>query len=334
MEKKLQNLLSICILLAGLLVGSLSIDIGELITGSGFSRHVLKNNDVLETNGKTWVGYTDPRVDVMVLTENDCDACDTDQALTWIRRVVPTLVARTVDYSSEEGHRMAIDHDITALPAFLFSPAIRKTNFYSQAGSLFHETGQEYALDMTKIGGTPGKFLKLPEVRGDDIRIGSDTAPLTVIEYSDFQCPYSKLFHSAIQKMIREYPNDIRFVYKHFPLPFHPQANNAALAAECANEQGRFVPYGDLLFAKQDDWGKSTGTGKFKTYASILGLERGKFNTCLDTKKYADKIVATTEEAKVFGITGTPGTFVGDHFINGAETYDELKSIIDENLAK
>jgi protein-disulfide isomerase len=334
MEKKLQNLVSISILLSGLLVGSLSIDIVGLITGSGFSRHVLKNNDVLETNGKIWVGYADPRVDVTVLTENDCAACDTDQALTWIRRVVPTIVAHTVDYSSEEGQRIAVDHAITALPAFLFSPAIQKTNFYSQAGSLFHETGQAYQLDMTKIGETPGKFLRLPEVRGDDIRIGSDTAPLTVIEYSDFQCPYSKLFHSAIQKMIREYPNDIRFVYKHFPLPFHPQASNAALAADCANEQGKFPAYGDLLFAKQDDWGNATGTGKFKTYAGILGLERSKFNTCLDTKKYADKIAMTTEEAKAFGITGTPGTFVGDHFINGAETYDEMKSVIDEKLSR
>lgn len=333
-KRQMQNIISLCILLTGLLVGSLFVDVVQLFMKSGFSRQVVQRNDVLETNGKTWVAYTDPRVDLTVLTDSSCTGCDAEEALTWIRRIMPTTVARTVEYTSYEGQQLAIDHAIKALPAFLFSDSVKKTGFYTEAGGLFTDTENLSLLDMTKIGQAPGKFLKLPEVNGDDITIGGAGAPVTMIEYVDFQCPYSKLFHTAIQKALKEYPNDIRFVGKQFPLAFHAQAKNAALAVECANEQGKFPAYSDMLFAKQDEWSKTTGTGKFKEYARTLRLDTRKFNTCLDTKKYADKITTTAEEAKTFGITGTPGTFINDRFINGAVTYDELKSIIDEKLSE
>lgn len=330
----MQNMISLCILLGGLLVGSLFVDVMQLFMKSGFSRQVVERNDVLETNGKTWVAYTDPRVDLTVLTDSSCTGCDAGEALTWIRRIMPTTVARTVEYTSYEGQQLAINHPVTALPAFLFSNSIKKTGFYLEASGLFTEGGDWYELDMTKIGETPGKFLKLPEVNGDDITIGGAGAPITMIEYVDFQCPYSKLFHTAIQKALKEYPNDIRFVSKQFPLSFHPQARSAALATECANEQSKFPAYSDMLFAKQDEWGNTTGTGKFKEYARILRLNTWQFNTCLDTRKYAGKVQADGDEAKQFGLSGTPGTFVNDRFINGAVTYDELKSIIDEKLSE
>lgn len=333
-KKKIQSLISLCILLAGLLIGSFFVDIIQLVTRSGFSEHAINENDILETNGRTWVAYADPLIDLVVLTDSSCGNCDPEQALTWIRRVMPTTTARSVDYASEEGTRMAIEEQVTVLPAFLFSKNIQYTNFYAQASSLFTETDTSYILDMTKIGETPGKFLKLPEVEGDDISLGSNTANITVIEYSDFQCPYSKLFHSSIQKMMKDYPNDIRFIYKHFPLSFHPQAENAALASECANEMGKFEAYANMLFAKQDDWGKTSGTMKFKEYARTLSMDTRKFNACLDTKKYSEKVKSDTEEARSFGISGTPGTFLNDQFINGAVSYDELKGKIDAKLAE
>ena len=333
-NKKMQNLISLCILLSGLLIGSLFVDIAQLVTGSGFSRHAVENTDVLEASGRTWVAYGDPSVDLTVLTDSSCENCDPDQALSWIRRIMPTTIARNVEYDSEEGRLLTLDENITALPAFLFSERVKRTAFYGQAGSLFTQTNALYTLDMTKIGETPGRFLRLPEVTGDDISLGSDTAKITVIEYSDFQCPYSKLFHSSIQKMLKEYPADVRFVYKHLPLSFHPQAENAALASECAHEAGKFEAYGNMLFAKQDEWGKTVGTGKFKAYARMLSMDSRKFNACLDTKKYAEKVKSDSLEAEEFGISGTPGTFLDDQFINGAISYDELKSIIDKKLAK
>lgn len=333
-SKKMQNLISLCILLAGLLIGSLFVDIAQLVTGSGFSRHAIENTDVLEASGRTWVAYGDPSVDLIVLTDSSCENCDPARALSWIRRVMPTTIARSVEYDSEEGRRLALDENIAALPAFLFSERVKKTAFYGQAGSLFTQATALHTLDMTRIGETPEKFLRLPEVAGDDISLGSDTAEITVIEYSDFQCPYSKLFHSSVQKMLKEYPNDVRFIYKHLPLSFHPQAENAALASECAHEAGKFEAYGNMLFAKQDEWSKTSGTSKFKGYARMLGMDSRKFNACLDTKKYAEKVKSDSQEAGNFGISGTPGTFLNDQFINGAISYDELKAKIDALLAK
>lgn len=217
-QKKIQNMISLCILLSGLLIGTLFVDVMQLFMKSGFSERVIRENDVLETKGKTWVAYTDPRVDLIVLTNSSCADCDTDEALTWIRRIIPTTVAHTVEYASYEGQQLAIDNDIKALPAFLFSDSIKKTGFYTEAGGLFTEMGKLSLLDMTKIGETPGKFLKLPEVNGDDITIGEAGAPITMIEYVDFQCPYSKLFHTAIEKaLIKRRGADLLKVISLFP---------------------------------------------------------------------------------------------------------------------
>ena len=124
----------------------------------------------------------------------------------------------------------------------------------------------------------------------------------------------------------------VLYVYKHYPLSFHAQAENAALAGECAYEQKKFTEYADTLFAKQEEWGKTEGTQKFKDYARTLKLDTASFNACLDDKKYQDKVSADMEEGRKFGISGTPGTFVNGTFLNGAVSKEELKAAIDAEL--
>lgn len=335
-EKRVrENLLSVIIILLGLFVGSIFVDIVQLTTGSGFSKRITSEASVLETNGKTWVAYSDPKVSLDVITDPSCEQCDPSKALLWIRRILPTVVAREVSYDSFEGQKLTAELSVRSLPAFVFSKEISETAFYAQASELFSELGGKFLFDMTRIGQTPGRFLELPEIRSDSVILGSkDDSRLTVIEYSDFQCPYCKLFHSSVNQMLAEYPSDVRFVYKHLPLSFHPQAENAALASECANDEGKFLPYADLLFEKQDEWGKTTGTAKFKEYARILRLNTRNFNACLDGKNHLEKIEKDAAEAKEFGISGTPGIFVGDTFVGGAIPYDELKSLIESSLPK
>ena len=134
--------------------------------------------------------------------------------------------------------------------------------------------------------------------------------------------------------MLGEYSGKVLFVYKHFPLNFHLQAENAALASECANEQGKFVAYGDKLFETQSEWQNTKDTQKFKTYALQMGLISSQFNKCLDDKKYQSKIERGKSEGASFGVSGTPATFVNGQFKNGAISYDELKKTIEEELAK
>jgi predicted DsbA family dithiol-disulfide isomerase len=334
-SKKTQNLLSAVILLAGLFVGSLFVDVAQLVKGSGFSEGIVKKVNVLEAGGKTWVAYSDPIVRVNVITDTTCEKCAPDQVLVWLRRVMPTLVAQQIDYNTEEGKSIMEQSGAFSLPAFIFSGDVTKTDMFGQAEKLFtKQDDTHYVLSTDQLGIPAGKFLALPEIKEGDIQTGSKDAKVKVVEYSDFQCPYCRLFHPAISQMLKDYKDQVLFSYKQFPLDFHPQANNAALASECANEQGKFIVYADNLFAKQDEWSKTEGVQKFKDYATRFGMKNAQFNACLDSKKYQDKINADTEEGKKFGVTGTPGTFVNDQFIGGAVSIDALKKIIDAELAK
>jgi len=333
-DKKAKNLSALAILLVGLFSGSLFVDFAQLIAGSGFSRSVVKKYDLLQTGGKTWIAYGEPKVTVQVVSDTNCAQCDPSEALVWLRRVMPTMEASPIESSSYQGQLLISQFNILSLPALIFSSNVTETDFYSQASSLFQGENGKYFFDMGKIGLSVGKYLKLPEVNDDDIAIGSKDSPVKIIEFSDFQCSYCKAFQSDMNKVLKEYSNKVLFVYKHLPLSFHLQAENAALAASCANEQGKFQVYADNLFAKQDEWGKTIGTQKFKDYSWKIGLNGRDFAKCLDTKKYKDKVTADKEEAAKFSIVGTPGTFINGTFLEGAVGADELRKIIDTELAK
>ncbi len=333
-DKKIKNLIALAILLGGLFVGSIFVDLVQLIKGGGYSQRALSQIDVFGSAGKTWVAYPDPIVSVQVLTDEDCDSCNPEETLVLLRRILPTISAVKVDQNSEEGTAMLADLNIKALPAYIFSKEIEETEFYLQAQQLFEQFGDKYSLKTAEAGIQVGKYIDLPQVGENDIKIGPDDAKVKVIEFSDFQCPFCKRFHASISKTLETYGDKIQYVYKNLPLGFHLQAENAALASECANEQGKFLAYADKLFEKQDDWGKSEGTQKFKTLALQTGLNASQFNQCLDSGKYQEKINSDKEEAASFGVSGTPGTFINDQFKGGAVDFESLKTIIDEELEK
>ncbi len=333
-ENKIKNLTSILILVGGLFVGSLFVDIGQLVTREGFSPRAVRENNILEAAGKTWVAYTDPKVGVKVITDSACTKCSPDEALVWFRRILPTMEAVPVEASSDEGKALVAEFGVKTLPAFIFADKIASTDFYNAAAEIFTQKDGSYVLDTARLGLAPGKYLTTPEIGDSAIVTGPSDAKVKVIEYSDFQCPYSKAFYPSVKTMLSEYGDKVEFVYKQLPLAFHPQAGNASLASECANEQGKFALYEETLFAKQAEWGATTGTQKFKEYARALGLKAADFTVCLDSKKYADKISAESAEAASFGISGTPGIFVNDQFYAGAIKYSDLKTAIDAKLAE
>lgn len=332
--QKVKNLSALVIVLAGLFVGSLFVDVAQLAMGTGFSGRAIKTHNVLETAGRTWVAFTDPKVSVEVITDKECAPCDPSEALVWLRRVLPTLEVTQTESSSEAGKKLIEQFSIPTLPAFIFSQSVARTDFYTQASSLFTSKDNRSLFDMNALGMPVGKYLNLPEVRDDSITTGSKDAKVKIIEFSDFQCPYCKAFHKILANVLKEYEGEVLFVYKHLPLPIHPQAENAALAAECANAQGKFTEYADYLFAKQDDWGRSRDTKRFKDYAWYLRLDGKAFSACLDSRTYANKIEADTEEAARFSIGGTPGTFINETLLQGAVSEEELRAVIDKALAQ
>lgn len=333
-RRKIKNYISIVILLVGLLVGSVFVDVAQFFGRQGVSPKILKSVDVFPFEGKTWVAYKEPVINLQVLTDRKCEACDPTEPLKWLKRIIPTTLAKKVEIDSKEGTTLSEKFNIKSIPAFIFDENIIKTDIYEQAQEIFEKRDGNYLMNTEQVGIKVGKYLKTPDVSEDDLQVGSRDAKVKVILFSDFQCPYCKSFFENYKKAINDYKDQTLFVFKHIPLNFHKQAQNAAMVAECANEQGKFWQMADKLYATQTDWQNTEGLAKFKTYASALELNAVKFNECLDEKKYQDKIDADIEEAQLYGISGTPSFFVNDQFFSGLISYDELKKTIDKELEK
>lgn len=157
---------------------------------------------------------------------------------------------------------------------------------------------------------------------------GAAAAPIEIIEFSDFQCPYCERAYPVVKRLLSTYGDRIRVVYRHFPLPNHPNARPAAEASACAAEQGKFWEYHDRLFENQ---GQLADTD-LKEHASKVGLDAGKFGACFDMRKYQADIDADMAAARDAGITGTPGFFINGRLLEGSQPFENFKTIIDEEL--
>ncbi|MFH1522607.1 MAG: DsbA family protein [Patescibacteria group bacterium] len=172
---------------------------------------------------------------------------------------------------------------------------------------------------------SPSKPAEIKVSDSDHIR-GNKDAPITIVEYSDFQCSFCTKFHNTMKQAMANYPNEVRWVYKHFPLDsIHPYARKAGEASECANDQGKFWEYNDLLFANQG----SINTSYLSTAAKELKLDIKKFEECLSSSKYANKVNDDFNEGKSLGVTGTPGSFLNGQALGGAVPYSQIESMIE-----
>ena len=166
-------------------------------------------------------------------------------------------------------------------------------------------------------------------VSADDNFRGNKNAPVTIVEFSDFQCPYCSRFHDTMKQVMENYPNQVKWVYKHFPLDsIHPYARKAAEAAECAGDQKKFWEYTDSLFEQQSE----ISLEFLPELATDLGLNVKKFNECLNTDKYASKVTADAQQGASIGVNGTPGNFINGQAVSGAVPYEQIKSIVDQLL--
>ena len=157
---------------------------------------------------------------------------------------------------------------------------------------------------------------------------GGTSAPIQIIEFSDFECPFCFRANPTIAKILSTYGDRVRLVYRHYPLPNHPNARPAAEAAECANEQGRFWEYHDRLFANQS----RLSTPDLKQHAADLGLDAGKFNTCVDARRFQSKVDEDLEAAQQLGVSGTPHFFINGRALSGAQPFEAFQEVIDDEL--
>jgi protein-disulfide isomerase len=158
---------------------------------------------------------------------------------------------------------------------------------------------------------------------------GPANAPVEIIEFSDFQCPFCLNAFPTVGRIVATCGDKVRFVYRHYPLPNHPRARPAALAAQCADEQGQFWPYHDRLFGDQS----RLEDADFKRHAAELGLNAEQFNTCYETQKYQADVDADIRAADEVGVSGTPAFFINGRMLSGAQPFEAFQRIIDEELA-
>jgi len=178
-------------------------------------------------------------------------------------------------------------------------------------------------------------FVEAKELVDNDPVLGDKDAPLTIVDFSDFQCPFCGRFEAETFGQIKKEYIDtgkVKWVYRDFPLSFHQNAQKAAEAAECANEQGKFWEYHGKLYATQSIWSNTDGISNFKSYASELGLNADKFNTCLDSGKYKSEVEADAVDGSRAGVSGTPSFVVGKKLVVGAQPFSAFKQAIDSEL--
>ena len=159
---------------------------------------------------------------------------------------------------------------------------------------------------------------------------GPVDAPIEMIEFSDFQCPFCLRAFPTVAQVLETYGDRIHLVYRHYPLTNHPDARPAAEAAQCAAEQGKFWQYHDALFGDQS----RLSDADLKQRAVQLGMDAAKFNTCVDTHKYKADIETDIRAGDEAGVSGTPAFFINGRVLSGAMPFDEFKRLIDEELER
>ncbi len=200
--------------------------------------------------------------------------------------------------------------------------------------------GQTAQIQQDPQGQAPGS-VKANVSADNDPAIGNKSAKVVMIDFSDFQCPFCRLFWTQTFKDLkRDYidTGKILFVYRDYPLSqLHPMAEASAEAGECAHEQGKFWEFHDKLFGEEEKLGQGTVTytnNDIKRWAAAIGLNAQQFNQCFDSGKYKDEVQKDVSDGSAAGVSGTPTFFINGRMVVGAQPYATFKAILDEELKK
>ena len=241
------------------------------------------------------------------------------------KRVKPATDADVVTFYEQNQGQMQ------GRPLADVSPSIRRYLDDQQRSS-----AQEAVIAELRKAGPPIRLLfdaprQQVNIAADDASVGPANAAVTIIEFSDFQCPFCQRVMPTLKQVREKYGDKVRIVWKDFPLTsIHPQAFKAAEAGNCAREQGKFWEYHDKLFTNQ----QALQPEFLKKYAADAGLDAAKFGACLDTAKYSDHVQEQMGIGTGLGVASTPSLFINGRLVAGALPYESFASIIDEELER
>ncbi len=165
---------------------------------------------------------------------------------------------------------------------------------------------------------------------GDAPAMGPKDAPIRLVEFTDYQCPFCSRARPTINQVLGTYKGKVRYVLKDFPLSFHRESEKAHEAAHCAGEQGKYWELNKKIWDNQ----KSIKPEDLKKYATELKLNTAKFNECLDSGKFQELVQTNQQQGEQLGVSGTPAFFVNGRMISGARPFEDFKEVIDDELSR
>lgn len=206
-------------------------------------------------------------------------------------------------------------------------------------GKYYHERTTENALissgNVSKLDGNLGTTSTVPfltPTADDDPAIGADDPTIEIIAFEDFECPFCKEAAPVLRALVEQYPNDIRFVFRDFPLTtIHSQALPTAMAGECANDHGKFWEWHDIVFERQSQL--SAAETVFPLWAEELELDVDEFTTCLESEQYRKEVEKDFDQGLLAGVTGTPTYFVNGEKVAGSLSLEQWKNIVEQLLS-
>jgi protein-disulfide isomerase len=198
--------------------------------------------------------------------------------------------------------------------------------------------GEPISAKAADAGAAPEKAAPPPEdktvwkttIRGQEPTKGPADALITLVEYTDFECPFCSKARGSLAEVEKAYAGKVRFVFKNQPLPFHKKAQAAAEAALCAMDQGKFWEMEERLFTNQ----QSIGADQLPEHAKAIGLDVAKWQSCMDARKFKAHIEADQDDAAKVQATGTPAFYINGRKLSGAQPFDAFKKLIDEEMTK
>ena len=176
-------------------------------------------------------------------------------------------------------------------------------------------------------------YLEPPrfDVEATGPALGPESAPVTIVEFSDFECPFCLRIHPTLKQVMEEYDGQVRLVFRQFPLnAIHPNAQKAAEASLCADAQGKFWEMHDAMFENP----RELAVTDLKTRAAEIGLDEQAFATCLDSGEFADEVTADLNAGRALGVSGTPALYINGRYLSGAQPFDVIARIIDDELLR
>lgn len=310
-----------------------SIVLLVLLIGSFFYNPFQPNNaeNNSEENSPQFAAASDdPKISLVVLNDATCSSCDASQVIDTITsQIFPTTKVTELDISSAEGKKLMDKYHIQSLPTFVFDSRVEEAANFELVKETLLEQEDSYLISPSAI--PIGRHLN--PSKGSNPYFGKKDAPVTMIEFSDFQCPFSKMFfEQAYPQLKEEYikTGKVKLYLRDFPLPIHPLALSAAEAVRCAGSQDKFWAMHDKIFKNQD----ALDVDSLKKYAGELSLDMAAFNACLDSGTHRAAVQQDVANGAAIGVGGTPTFFINGIIITGALPYEEFKAVIDQELKK